>query len=124
MKHLTSFPKLGAVVAGIFLSFGDARAQGPDLPEGPGKDIVEQSCATCHGLELITAKRRSPDGWAELLNRMVSSGAQLDDAQLWAGAELSEGYSRYARGACFGQCCRQDGFRSTRHTWQGTCSSQ
>lgn len=81
MKHFKSLPKLGIVVAGIFFSFSAVRAQGPDLPEGPGKDIVEQSCATCHGLELITAKRRSPDGWAELLNRMVASGAQLDDAQ-------------------------------------------
>jgi len=81
MKHFKSIPKLGIIVAGIFFSFSTARAQGHDLPEGAGKDIVEQSCAVCHGLELITEKRRSPDAWAEVLNRMVSSGAQLDDAQ-------------------------------------------
>ncbi|MBO9670816.1 MAG: hypothetical protein J7485_09900 [Sphingobium sp.] len=81
MKHFKPLPKLGVVAAGIFFSLGVARAQGPDLPEGQGKDIVEQSCAVCHGLELITAKRRTPDGWTDLLNRMVTSGAQLDDAQ-------------------------------------------
>lgn len=81
MKHLKSLSKLGVVVAGICFSIASVRAEGPDLPDGPGKDIVQQNCAACHGLDLITAKRRSPDGWSDVLNRMVASGAQLDDAQ-------------------------------------------
>ena len=80
MTHIKPLLKLGIAVAGI-VSLGMARAQGNDLPDGPGKDIVEQNCVVCHGIDIITAKRRTADGWSDLLNRMVASGAQLDEAQ-------------------------------------------
>ena len=79
MNHLKNVCTLGLVGISLFFASGGARAQSTELPEGPGKAIVQQSCTTCHGSELITAQRRSADGWDEVVNRMLANGATLTD---------------------------------------------
>jgi virginiamycin B lyase len=52
---------------------GGQRAQPVSLPDGPGKDLVERSCARCHGLNLITNSwGYTRDGWHELIASMVT----------------------------------------------------
>lgn len=70
-----------AAVTGGLLTAGAVIAQPSDLPEGPGKAIVLDSCTACHGVDLITAQRRSPDEWGQVVDRMVGNGAVLTDAQ-------------------------------------------
>src|SRR3954468_19087316 len=73
----TSFVTLAS---GVFLlAFaGGAGAQGraqagAALPEGPGKTIVEGTCARCHGLNVITASwGNTQGGWRQLFASMVS----------------------------------------------------
>src|SRR4051794_32896873 len=54
------------------------RAQAPNrtvaaLPEGPGKAIVEGTCARCHALSAITASwGNTQDGWRQLFGSMVT----------------------------------------------------
>jgi mono/diheme cytochrome c family protein len=55
-------------------------AQG--LPDGPGKDIVETQCGSCHGLEQVQAHRDSRDGWQSLVDYMVSRGMAATDAEV------------------------------------------
>jgi competence ComEA-like helix-hairpin-helix protein len=50
-----------------------ARAQ--DLPEGKGKDLVEQACGACHGLEVITSQRATSKGWSSIVDNMIERGA-------------------------------------------------
>lgn len=52
---------------------GVQRAQLAPLPDGPGKDLVERTCARCHGLNLIANSwGYTRDGWHELLASMVT----------------------------------------------------
>jgi hypothetical protein len=44
------------------------------LPDGPGKDLVESQCGSCHGMEQVTAHRDTKDGWDGVVAYMVSRG--------------------------------------------------
>lgn len=55
-------------------------AQG--LPDGPGKDVVETQCGSCHGLEQVTAHRDTKDGWSSLVDYMVSRGMAATEAEV------------------------------------------
>jgi competence ComEA-like helix-hairpin-helix protein len=50
-------------------------AQAQDLPAGKGKDLVENSCGACHGLDVVVAQHATKDGWASIVDYMVSRGA-------------------------------------------------
>jgi mono/diheme cytochrome c family protein len=58
-----------------------ARAQ-DNLPAGKGKDLLQMICADCHGLDVITAQRATKDGWASIVDSMVSRGASGTKEQL------------------------------------------
>jgi competence protein ComEA len=49
--------------------------QAQDLPAGKGKDLVENTCGSCHGLDVVVAQHASHDGWASIVDYMVSRGA-------------------------------------------------
>ena len=49
--------------------------QAQDLPAGKGKDLVENSCGSCHGLDVVVAQHASKDGWSSIVDYMVSRGA-------------------------------------------------
>ncbi|HUB96500.1 MAG TPA: hypothetical protein VL993_11305, partial [Stellaceae bacterium] len=51
------------------------------LPDGQGKDLVENNCVLCHGLDRVTAVPRSQAGWKAVLARMTFLGAQLNADQ-------------------------------------------
>jgi cytochrome c5 len=56
-----------------------AAAGSPELAEGPGKAMVQASCANCHGIDVITNQPRSRDEWVDVVSRMIGNGAQLGD---------------------------------------------
>lgn len=59
-----------------------AVAQRAPLPAGPGKDVVEAGCATCHTLAYIPMNSRfmSPEVWkAEVTKMRTAFGAPIDD---------------------------------------------
>ena len=62
-----------AVVLIPFLVLSLAEAQ--DLPEGKGKDLVQNTCGSCHGLDVVAAQHATKDGWATIVDYMVSRGA-------------------------------------------------
>lgn len=47
------------------------------LPDGAGKNLVEQNCALCHGLDRVAAVRRSDQGWTDVVHRMATLGAPV-----------------------------------------------
>jgi mono/diheme cytochrome c family protein len=53
------------------------------LPQGTARELVEQRCSVCHGLERIAAARRSPSEWHAIVSRMTVLGASVagDDAK-------------------------------------------
>jgi cytochrome c5 len=50
-----------------------------DLPEGDGKKILQNSCTACHGLDDVVNSHMDKTGWTNLVESMISNGAQVDD---------------------------------------------
>ena len=66
---------LGAVIVLTFA--GTQRGQGQrgqvQLPDGPGRDLAQANCASCHGLNQITgAAGYNKEGWAALTSTMIA----------------------------------------------------
>jgi mono/diheme cytochrome c family protein len=57
-------------------------SQAQDLPDGKGKDLLQQICTDCHGLDVITSQKATKDGWASIVDSMVSRGANGTKEQL------------------------------------------
>jgi competence protein ComEA len=55
-----------------------------DLPEGKGKDVVEQVCGACHGVDLVSSRRATKEGWGYIVDDMVSRGASATNEQIQA----------------------------------------
>ena len=53
--------------------------QAQDLPEGPGKRLVQEICTGCHGLESVTEQRASRQGWESTIDYMIQRGATVKD---------------------------------------------
>ncbi|MBZ5601431.1 MAG: helix-hairpin-helix domain-containing protein [Acidobacteriia bacterium] len=56
-------------------------AQSQDLPDGPGKAVVEKICADCHGLATIVGLRRTKSGWESTVDDMAARGAKGSDEE-------------------------------------------
>ena len=64
---------------------GGRGRQAVALPDGPGSDVVQASCGTCHGINQITgAAGYSRDGWRDLIGTMM----KLPDAQLASASQV------------------------------------
>ena len=46
------------------------------LPEGPGKDVFQRMCLTCHPVETVLQKRRTPAAWQNTVDDMMARGAK------------------------------------------------
>jgi len=49
------------------------------LPPGPGNDTLVRVCGDCHGLDVIEGQRRSRGQWRDVVQDMVSRGANASD---------------------------------------------
>lgn len=49
------------------------------LPNGPGKEVLLNTCTMCHDLKRIKLGHRSPEEWEETLSSMLNEGAMLSD---------------------------------------------
>jgi mono/diheme cytochrome c family protein len=65
------------------------------LPDGPGKNIVETQCAVCHGLDRVSAAKRSKREWEGIMARMVYLGAPVSADDVKAATSYLE--SNYGR---------------------------
>ena len=52
------------------------------MPDGAGKAIVQKQCAVCHALTVVTTKHASRKEWEQVVNQMVSRGADLTDDEI------------------------------------------
>jgi virginiamycin B lyase len=60
---------------------GQGRGQAVSLPEGSGQELVQSTCARCHGLNMITRSwGYTESGWRELFSSMID--LPDDDAAL------------------------------------------
>ena len=78
MKALVLFCALAALVSIPLLPPLGAQ----QLPDGKGKDLVQMTCASCHGLESVVAQRADKDGWQSIVDYMVSRGMIATDDEV------------------------------------------
>lgn len=80
MLSIQRFPgnyRSAAVAAFICVWIASALLSGagkPKLPEGPGKDITQRICGSCHAAEMVMGRRESRDGWSGILEDMIQRG--------------------------------------------------
>ena len=51
------------------------------VPDGPGKEILLNTCTMCHDLGRIKTARGSGEEWEETLNSMLNEGAPLSEQE-------------------------------------------
>lgn len=69
-------------VLGLVLVLGTAgQARSQELPEGKGKDVVEERCTVCHGTSNFTESRYSKQDWEYVVNDMIDRGALITDEE-------------------------------------------
>jgi cytochrome c5 len=67
-------------------NFGDAaKPAGQQAQSGASdadaKKILENSCTTCHDLDLVSGQHLSKDEWQSLVSSMIAKGATLSDKE-------------------------------------------
>jgi competence protein ComEA len=82
MKRLT--PAVPFLISALIPLVQVPLAQAQDLPEGKGKDAVEQVCGACHGTDLVSSRRATKQGWSYIVDDMVSRGASATNEQIQA----------------------------------------
>jgi competence protein ComEA len=55
-----------------------------DLPDGPGKDVLQKICLDCHDLDTILVDNRTREGWKKEVVKMGERGAEGTDDQFEA----------------------------------------
>jgi competence ComEA-like helix-hairpin-helix protein len=72
----------------VFVVFAPAGSTTPKLaaqsalPEAPGRDVTEKLCGNCHAADVVASVRFTPQGWRDVIARMVTVGAQGTDQEL------------------------------------------
>lgn len=51
-------------------------AQGPGLPNAPGRDTVQRVCGACHPATVVVGRGMTEEGWGEVVASMISRGAK------------------------------------------------
>ena len=55
---------------------------GQGLPDGAGKDAVQQACGRCHGLRSVAAARHSRQEWDNVVTDMIGRGASIMENEI------------------------------------------
>ncbi|PWU10644.1 MAG: hypothetical protein C5B51_03940 [Terriglobia bacterium] len=66
--------RLAAALLFPALAFAADRVQ---LPAGPGRGTVETVCSSCHGLQIVTARKLDKNEWQSVVETMMERGASL-----------------------------------------------
>ena len=77
---------VGTVVVLVFVtafgSPGRMHAAQNVLPDAPGRDVTVKLCASCHAAETVASVRHTPDGWRDVIAKMVAAGAEGTEQEI------------------------------------------
>src|SRR6516225_3407178 len=74
----------------VGLSFGQGRGgrgNQVNMPDGPGKDILQKACTECHGLDMLLNTGYDRQEWQLTLERMATAGANITPDQFGVVAD-------------------------------------
>ncbi len=61
---------------------GAMRAAQNVLPDAPGREVTVKLCAGCHAAETVASVRHTPEGWRDVIAKMVAAGAEGTEQEL------------------------------------------
>jgi len=61
---------------------GGQQAAPAAAASGDGKSILENSCTSCHDLDLVQDQRLSKGEWQDLVKSMIGKGASVEDKDM------------------------------------------
>ena len=73
-----------SVIFGLTLGSQTSFGRGddhPNLPDGPGRDVMIRVCSQCHSPDLAANQELDKAGWKDLVDQMASKGATATDAE-------------------------------------------
>ena len=73
------FPVLVDYLVKNFGPAGQTTQSGGAGNDGAAKKILENTCTTCHDLDLVADQHYSKEEWTSVVNSMVAKGAALED---------------------------------------------
>ena len=82
MRRIVVVTACAVLVAGRAESLVPTLTAQSVLPEATGRETTLKVCGNCHGADTVASVRLAPDGWRELIARMVAAGAQGSDQEL------------------------------------------
>jgi|HubBroStandDraft_6_1064221.scaffolds.fasta_scaffold520732_2 competence ComEA-like helix-hairpin-helix protein len=82
MKNMTRAVLLISLLSASLTALSPSMLQAQDLPAGKGKDLVENTCGSCHGLDVVVSQHATKDGWSSIVDYMVSRGASGTPAEI------------------------------------------
>jgi hypothetical protein len=89
------------MLASIFASVPLWADQAPsEPPAGPGLELIQRSCISCHDIYMITTKRKTPQQWADVMDLMAARGAEVTPEEMQIIEEyLSRNFSAAGTGS-------------------------
>jgi len=82
-------------ILAVFLCMAGIANGQPELPEGDGKQQMEQLCTGCHSLQPIISVRHTEAEWRAEVDNMVGLGAEGTDHEFNAVVKyLSRNYGK------------------------------
>lgn len=63
-------------------NFGPEDAKPADEPDAELKQLVENTCSSCHGMDLVEAQHIDQAGWEGVIKGMIAIGASLTNEQI------------------------------------------
>ena len=77
-----SLPVLSLMTATLLGSALPALGQGPELPEGKGKEMVAAQCNSCHPFHARLGAGYTAEGWRTVMRMMTNHGVPVPADQL------------------------------------------
>jgi hypothetical protein len=77
--RLASITIFASLLAGVPLCAQQAPSE---PPAGPGLELIQRSCISCHDIYMITTKRKTPQQWAEVMDLMAARGAEVTPEEM------------------------------------------
>jgi len=69
------------VVGATLVALGLRATAQVTLPDGPNRELVSCTCATCHDLGMVVGTARSREGWNGTIDDMTAYGMQITPAE-------------------------------------------
>jgi competence protein ComEA len=79
LKPLSTLP--GLLAALVLCAPAQSLPEGPGLPEGAGKELVEVICTSCHSTERIAGKRWTRPQWQDKVLEMLQEEPDVTQAE-------------------------------------------